>query len=672
MNSANHSTAAESSEPRPDAASLFTWDISARKFRDYLVYLVLLGLVVRVGYLEEHAHSPSFGFPTLDQRFYDAAARMLLAGEDLHQLHGLRPLLYPMFLAGAYRIGGPHGTDLALVLQHLLGVGTGVLVALIGSRLFRHRVSGLIGGAMYLLAPVPLCFEGELLVESSYTFMICLGLLLILRAAGLKGWKGGLLWLVCGAVTILAAQERPNILVFILVYPLLAAWRWWRDRQPEALWPLGGMVGAAVMAVPWGFVNQLQSDHFQVLPSAGGVNLYLGNKRTADGMSLELSRRVNYSESFEDSVEVWSREEYESAMRREGRPPANNPMAVSQYWTDRALGEIRADPAGWLRLMGKKCWLLVWNGEVPNNKAFAFHQKESNWLRWLPVRWVLLLALAPAGLWAAKRWGNLDALFILIVFGSVYVMALVAFFVCDRYRYPLWPALAVVAGGGAAAAAAAVLGRRWNWFFGMSAGAALMVLISLPNWAGVKLPSFARDYELRSLAWFDKGKFQEALVDIDQSLAQEPGEDSALHHRGNVLLALNRTEDARMDYEQTLKISADDGGVWNNYGVALDALGRTNEAMAAYRRATQCAPPSVSAFLGLAFGEVRSGQFAQATEDLDRLEKQPKPPKAVVLALRSVLTRRQGHAAQADALEKQARALDPDATTWAIGHAGGG
>src|SRR5208282_2469622 len=179
--------------PAEDLGSLFGKDISAGVFKKCLFYLCLLGLLVRAGFLVEHARSPSFGVLTLDQKYYDMAARMLLTGQDLHQLHGLRPLLYPVFLAVLYKLGGGYGVELAVVAQHLLGVLTGVLAALLGARLFRHRLCGLAGGVLFLLAPVPLCFEGELLIESSYIFLICLGLLLAFHAAGAGGWKGGVL-----------------------------------------------------------------------------------------------------------------------------------------------------------------------------------------------------------------------------------------------------------------------------------------------------------------------------------------------------------------------------------------------------------------------------------------------------------------------------------------------
>jgi tetratricopeptide (TPR) repeat protein len=648
------------------AISAFGRDISAEAFKRYLACLFLLGLVVRTCFLMEHARSPSFGVPTLDEKYYDEAATILTTGGDLRELRGLKPLLYPMFLAVFYKLGGG-GRELAVVAQHLLGVLTGVLAALLGARLFRHRLCGLAGGALFLLAPVPLCFEGELLIESSYIFLICLGLLLMFRAAGATGWKGGWLWLLCGGWTVLTAQARTNILVFMAVYPLLAGWRWWRARQPAALWPLMGLMGGLLMGIPWGFVNKMQSGHFQAIPSAGGVNLYLGNRRGADGIRGGVDRYVHYDERHEDPVEVWAREEYTAAMRAQGRQPDDaNPMAISHYWTRRAIGEIKAAPSAWLRLMARKCWLTLWNAEVPNNKSFAFLQTEFLSLRVLPVRWVVLLMLAPAGLWAAARWGNRDGLFILLVYALLYSAANIAFFICDRFRYPVWPVMAVIGGGGLLISVETLRRRRWRAALWLAAGMALMAGLSLPNWFQAELPSYARDYRVRSIACYEKGLFPQALSDIDRCLALNPWDTAALHHRGNVLLALNRWEDARQQYERTLNIISQDGGIWNNYGVALDGLGRTHDALEAYRRATECHPPSQNAFLGMAFDLLGAGRLDEAADALDQFGKLEPGRNAVVLALRSVLAQRRGLATEAAALEQQARNLDPGAAAWAI------
>lgn len=646
--------------------SIFGTDISVAAFNRALILLCLLGLIVRIGFYVEHAHNPSFGVPTLDQVYYDTVARMLLAGEDLHELHGFRPLLYPMFLAVWYQLGGGWGVELALLVQHLLGVATGVLVALLGARLFRHRLCGVLGGALFLLAPVPLYFEGELLIEPSYVFLICAALWLHLRAADLTGWKGALIWAACGAMTVLAAQARANILVFLAAYPVLAVWRAWRLRQWAAALPLLGLAGGLAMAIPWGLLNLRQSEHFHLVPNAGGVNLYLGNKRTADGMVPRQERYISYGDRYQDSVETWARQEYETAMRAQGRIPDTDPMAISRFWTRRAIEEIEAAPTAWLHLVAKKCWLTLWNAEIPNNKAFAFLQQEFMWLRLLPVRWVVLLMLAPAGLWAAARWGRRDALLILLLYAGLYSAGNVAFFICDRYRYPVWPVLAAVAGGGLLVGFEMIRRRRWRGLLGVLAGAGLMAAISLPNWFGAKLPNYARDYLFRSLAWYAKGHFHEALDDANRGVELDPGDAVALHQLGNVQFALGQLQPARETYLKLLRLAPGEPGAWNNLGATLETLGDSGAALRAYRRAAECQPPSTSALLGIAFIQIRAGQLDDATVTLDQLEKLQRTPRAATLAARSAIARRRGDTRRADALEQQARQLDPAAAAWAV------
>lgn len=663
-----------------NGSSIFGKDLSVAGFNRALVLLILVGLIVRIGFYVEHAQTPSFGVPTLDQKYYDTVARMLLAGEDLHELHAYRPLLYPMFLAFFYKLGGNWGVDLALLAQHLLGIATGLLVALLGARLFRHRLAGLAGGALFLLAPLPLCFEGELLIEPSYTFLICLGLLLYLHTAAIRGGRSALLWLLCGGMTVLASQARANILVFLAVYPLFAGWRWWHTRKGAAMLPLLGLAGALAMMIPWGIINLRQVDRFHLVTNAGGVNFYFGNRRGADGMfghdvvtalselsqSNAITATTTTNERYEDLVEVWARQQYAASMRAQNRPIESDPKAISEYWTQRTVDEIKADPGAWLQLVARKCWLTLWNKEVPNNKDFAFLQQEYFWLRVLPVRWVVLLMLAPAGLWAAARFGNRDNLFILVVYAGIYSAGNIAFFICDRYRYPVWPALAVLAGGGLLAGLEMIRQRWWRGLLCFLASAGLMAAISLPNWFGVKLPNFAQDYYFRSSAWYEKGRVVEALQDINRSVELDPLNAGAQQHRGNVLFALNRLEEACRAYEEALKLIPGNSGVWNNLGATLELQGKTNAALGAYRRATECHPPSPLAFLGIAFIQVRAGQLDAAAATLDQLQKLQGTPRAATLAARSAIVRRRGDTRQADALEAQARQLDPEATVWAI------
>ena len=649
-----------------DTGSILRQDISEIAFKKCLVGLCLLGLAIRLGFFLEHAPTPSFGVPTLDQKYYDTVARMLLAGEDLHNLHGFRPLLYPVFLALCYKLGGAWGIDLAIFAQHLMGIATGLIVTLLGAKLFRNRLSGVIGGVLYLLAPVPLYFEGELLIEPSYLFLICIGLLMLLQAAEKTGGKAIALWVGSGAVIELASQGRANILVFLAVFPLFAAWRWWHTRNVIALVPLLGVAGALGMAVPWGFANMRQSDHFQLLPNQGGAALYLGNKRKADGMILQQDQRITTGERYEDSIEVWARLQYEAAMRAQGHEPDSNPMAISSYWTDRTVEEIKAAPGAWLNLIAKKCWLTLWNVEVPNNKAFAFLQNEFVSLRLLPVRWVILLVLAPAGLWLAWRRGNRDAWIILAIYAAIYSAANVAFFICDRYRYPVWPAMAVFAGGGVIACIEAVRTRKNGQVIAILTSMILLAALSLHNWFGAILPSYARDYLFRSFACYEKGRFKEALADIDRSIELDPSDVNALHHRGNVLFALGSLEEARITYEHALKLAPEESSTWNNLGATLDGLGRSDEALRAFQRATECNPPSKNAFFGMAVVQIRLNRLADAVATVSRFEKLTRSPDAAMLMVQAAVTRLLGDTVKAAAIEQNARNLDAGLATWAL------
>ena len=133
-----------------------------------------------------------------------------------------------------------------------------------------------------------------------------------------------------------------------------------------------------------------------------------------------------------------------------------------------------------------------------------------------------------------------------------------------------------------------------------------------------------------------------------------------------MLFALNRLDEARRAYEQAVKLIPGNSSVWNNLGATLEALGNTDAALRAYRRATDCQPPSPSAFLGIAFIQIRAGHLEDATATLDQLEKLQRTPHAATLAARSAIERQRGDTRHADALEEQARQLDPAATAWAI------
>ncbi|MGH7335977.1 MAG: hypothetical protein ACREI7_00240, partial [Myxococcota bacterium] len=434
--------------------------------------VALVAALVRIVYFTQHLASPLVDVPVLDGSYYDTAARAIAAGESAPGLFtGFRSLLYPRLLAVLYRVGGEWDLYAALALQHLLGVGTAVMVAALAWRLWRRSSAALAAGCLYALAGPPLFFEGELLVETLFTALVAAQLLALAACdderndppdgGNVRVWA---LALLAGALGAAGVRLRPNHLLFVAALPLILIWS--SSRRARARVVTGALAGAAATLLLLAAWERPLLGRLQLLPDAGGVNLYLGNKRSADGMIPKQDWSVTYAEPYRDSVEVFGDEAIRKAHTL-ARDAAVAPSAVSRYWLARTLDELAADPWGRVALLGKKVVYLLWNAEIPNNRSFAFAAKEEvPLLGWLPVRFGLLLALAAAGLAVVRGIGprssgstssgstssgsrslTLDAT---LLFVAVHAAGVVLFFVNDRYRLPLWPALAALAGGGVA------------------------------------------------------------------------------------------------------------------------------------------------------------------------------------------------------------------------------
>jgi hypothetical protein len=114
---------------------------------------------------------------------------------------------------------------------------------------------------------------------------------------------------------------------------------------------------------------------------------------------------------------------------------------VSNFWLRRGVDWIRSVPAGWLRLTGRKLLLLVNGTEAADTEDIATHAEWSFPLR-VSARLLHFGIVAPVaflGMWITRRrWRELWPLHVLL---GVFALSVIAFYVMDRYRYPLVPVL---------------------------------------------------------------------------------------------------------------------------------------------------------------------------------------------------------------------------------------
>ena len=639
----------------------------ARSLQRPLLWVAMVAIAVRLPHLLEVVGSAFFDVPILDEAFYDLAAQRLADGTSIGDLNpGFRPLLYPALLALCRLLSADHGTFLALTAQHALGIFTCLLVTSFAGRLFQRATAAVVAGILYALAAPPLFYEGRLLITTLFTFLVVAFLVVLghCRLAGHREWRSLRRlgpWLAAGALLAVVVQARANALVFVLAFPLVSMFDRARSAgrvQRHLPWiaattaTLVGLTLIAALQTPW-------LGAFRLLPGAGGVNLYLGNERGADGMVPRQDRHTVYGDVYRDSVQLFAADEYRLHMGRDG-----SPAEVSRYWLGRSAQEFRADPAGRLSLLARKAWLLVWPPEVPNNLSYSFvAEHESAILRHLPVRWGWLLPLAAAGAWIAfrRRGRASDGLRLawLSALGLFHAVTVIAFFVAGRFRIPLWPLAAILAAG-ASVAIADTARRRGSLRLDRhmdrrDAGIALALTLAVfgighVRWPGVELPSQARDFFYRSLAHQDSGQFDAALADARRAAALEPDNPQALFQLGTVALALEDwtlARDALFDASRMLHVEP---RPFNNLGIALEGLGHHGDAYAAYLRALEVGPEFSPAWTNAAHLELRAGRVDLAASKIARaeeLERAAGRQTVYALTARAFLARDLGHDQQA-------------------------
>lgn len=619
--------------------------------------MLFLGLLLRFLYFAERSQSAFFNVPLLDEKFYDAAASGLLGQGQLGSLDAsFRSLGYPVFLALWYQLGGDSGRILATCMQHLLGLGTALLVALLSFRLFRNHLAAAAAAAIYLFAGPPLYFEGELLAETLFTFEVALVAFLLARCGDGRGLFP---WILAGTAIGLACETRPNALLTLGALFALALFGQntaGHDDDKTARWRAAAAGGLATLAVlclaawlqmPW-------VGRFELLPSQGGVNFYLGNRAGADGMIPRQSAATSYGDAYRDSVQVWAEQEY----RLEGGRETASPGEISRFYTRKALHEIVADPAAWLELVLRKVVYLISNTEIPNNKSYSFAlAEESRLLPLLPMRFFLLFALAGAGAFIGWRHGERRVWLSLLLPAALLAAGAIAFFVNARFRLPLWPLLAAL-GGGILLWRGLGRGER-----AVALGLALLLgtlsLVAPPSQE--QLPGPGRDLFFRSLAYFEKGAYALALADAEQAVLLEPNDAAAIVQLGNVALALGDTEKAYAAFGRAIWVLPAEPRGFNNLGLVFEKLGKYGDAYAAYLRAidlsTNYSPPLINA----ALLELRAGLLDRAEVHLEQAAAS-QGDSVPYLCARAFLLQGRGRLEEATRLLEEATRRDEETT----------
>jgi len=455
-----------------------------------VIVVFVVALAARLIYLSEFNDAPFFHHPVGDSQIYHLRA-LGIAGGDLigREAYFHSSPFYPYFLALIYKVFGVHFTVVRII-QFVIGSATCVLIYQLTRRVAPDsKGAPLVAGIAAALYGTLAFFDGDLLMISLVLLFVC-GAVLVLstldRPAADEGgpessrryaaWKEALIALAAGVLLGLAGLGKPNVLVFApfaLVWILTGFGRRFELRRLAAA--LTFIVGCVAAVAPITARNYAVSNDFVLVSSNAGVNLYIGNNESADGIFMLPP------DSGLDNTRLYlsSREAAEAATGTDNMRPSE----VSAYWTSRALDYFRAHRGDALALTWRK-FRLFWNQyEIPNhhNKQFITINYATS-LAALFVGFKLVAPLAVMGivlLFVTRPITSIARLY--LGFVSVYMISLIPFFITARYRLPVVPFLIVFAAFGAFKMAQVVQKKKWRQA-GIAAGAGVVaaIFVTLP------------------------------------------------------------------------------------------------------------------------------------------------------------------------------------------------
>lgn len=593
-----------------------------RRWRWWLAAILLAALALRGFYLVEFASLPFFDAPVGDSAVHLARAAEIAAGKLLPS----RPffycsIFYPYFLAAALTVF--HGSLLAVcAIQLIAGVSLVGLLAWLARWLF-GTLAGLATGVLAALYGPAVFLEADVLGVVWGQLALAVALAACLYAAlpaKRERRRGAWILVLAGLAFGFASVERPNLLVVTL---LASAWCARRSAPGAAMRTFACVLaGTALPLATVLALNVAGTGQWVPLTTSSGINLYLGYHPGATGTFEEPWEQE--APEFTARSGAWEETSIARASIEAGHPLT--PQQASEWWQHKAFSFIAGHPLEATSITARKAALLLNGREVPNHLDFEFIRERAPALRWMPVGFGAVLALAVLGIGdAVRRERRRDAAWFLTLVTAGVVLSMLPFTVTDRYRATLVPPLIVAAGAGVAALMRLVLRREERSASGVPAvlGAALLAVLfaALP----LQRPLRSRDFWMLAQAEQAHGHLPAAIV----------------------------------AYEQALRQGGPSAELYNNLALAYRATGRRDLAEATLRRAIACDPRLSYPHKNLGMLLIGGGSRDSALAEL-RVANRLAPDDAETLGAIGALLAERGDASGAARAFAEARLLAPN------------
>jgi tetratricopeptide (TPR) repeat protein len=451
---------------------------------------------------------------------------------------------YPLAVSWLFKAAGSISVTLIPVAQVMISGATVVFLALTVRRLLGETTALITAGIAALYAPW-IYYDGMILSASWILFLNSALLYLLLARTDLfddlqRGWISQLfVWGLAGLVCGLSALARPSILIFALLLMIAMIFR---PRLPGRFVKIAVFASLILMVhLPVLSRNWEVDGSAAFVTSSGGINFYIGNRDGASGRYddapwLESSDAFREAEGYRTEAEA-----------RTGKSLTLN--QASGYWAKTALRDILEYKLDWLKLMGKKVWLLSRREELANNFSFCATQSFIPWLSLTPMRWGLLLPLAMAGL--VLIWPQRKKFWVCALYGAGYVTTNLIFFVSSEYRFPLILFLLPLAAYFLVEIRKLYVAQAWSRIaLPVIVFCMFLIIANWPSPEMSKITCAAVDYHNLGSVTAKRGEHTDAAAFYSQALMIDDSYKKTRIGLADALWTLGRFEEARQEYQR--------------------------------------------------------------------------------------------------------------------------
>jgi len=552
-----------------------------RKIARYQAWLVPLfifiaAFTVRYVYIEQIKSLPTFNYPIMDEKYHVDLAQQINSDKGLDKEPFYRAPLYPYFFAALYKItnGSLYWTRF---IQILLGSLLPLLIFSLGLKIF-NRTIAFWSSAIAVFYPTFLYYDTALLITS---LMILLTTLLTWQLYRCQKSLKPIDFVIAGAILGIAGLARPNIL---LLGPALLIWIWFVIRPQLGLkkalarYLLIGLASLVVI-LPVTVRNYTVSKDLVFIAWQGGFNFFLGNNRQSNGWSATVPGIDQTWEGGYKQAIAFAEQSVGGSLKR---------SEVSDFWYGQAWEEIKKSPGSFLALQVKKIRLFLNGYEIPNNQDIYLARQFAPILRpfmftglfYFPYGILAPLAIIGLALSLTKWRKHLSVYLVLLS----YVVSLLLFFVCARYRQPLIP-----------------------------------FLILFAVFAVVKLTEFVKRKKGKNVAVF-LAVFALLIVECNHDMLDlDPKRTEAENHLllGNAYLEQKNPARAEDHFRKAVTADPTFAQAYNNLGMLSANRRQLFQAAGYFRKALELDPMTVETYFNLATTFLDRGDFESAIKVLE-------------------------------------------------------